>query len=458
MEAKTSYQCIPKSSVKDIRVKFQEKYASSLQLTSDEAGLLCRFLRYDTELLDRPEAKKQETLVRAGVIVSSPQKSGSEVPPTKTTAKTAKSVPTEKITKSVPTGKEKGSPSSKGKTKEKRKCPACYESFELEQHLLLQCGHSLCSTCWHGTVSAKLSEGPSGIFSRCPGLDTAGKPCTLVLSEAVMTRFLSETEIKTYRNMLDRHFVEACSQTFYCPGISCDTVFSLSHSAPAEVQCSACGNKSCTACHQQAHAPCPCDLVKVWHKEMEVEDGEAASLALIESLAKPCPRCTSKIMKEPGCNHIRCSVCNFHFCWQCMGEMAAGTWAHPDWDSCRVRSQRGAHGFLSEEESSRIHANQILSNKKYFRQQVREASKDCETTQQIQAKVKALMDELEDTAAVSWLLDVSTTLSDTAQVLKWSFIFSCFLASEEKEAVEGLYNSLQASFSIVLNQVETFRY
>ena len=37
----------------------------------------------------------------------------------------------------------------------------------------------------------------------------------------------------------------------------------------------------------------------------------------IKKRTKPCPRCGTPIMKNAGCNHVACQICQYHFCWLC---------------------------------------------------------------------------------------------------------------------------------------------
>ena len=45
---------------------------------------------------------------------------------------------------------------------------------------------------------------------------------------------------------------------------------------------------------------------------------EAATQQWKLSHTRPCPGCTSPIIKDGGCNHVRCGRCRVEFCWACM--------------------------------------------------------------------------------------------------------------------------------------------
>ena len=44
---------------------------------------------------------------------------------------------------------------------------------------------------------------------------------------------------------------------------------------------------------------------------------------LEKSGAKQCPGCGASIQKVDGCNHVKCSVCETHICWVCLGKFGA---------------------------------------------------------------------------------------------------------------------------------------
>ncbi|KAL7539957.1 hypothetical protein ACHAXR_009773 [Thalassiosira sp. AJA248-18] len=72
---------------------------------------------------------------------------------------------------------------------------------------------------------------------------------------------------------------------------------------------------------------CPCcfkDFNLDASSELQLPDSssdtaaEAATQRWKHSNTRPCPGCSSPIMKDGGCNHVKCSNCRVHFCWGCM--------------------------------------------------------------------------------------------------------------------------------------------
>lgn len=49
------------------------------------------------------------------------------------------------------------------------------------------------------------------------------------------------------------------------------------------------------------------------------EQNQVDSDEYIKKLSKKCPKCKTPIYRESGCNYMKCSQCNYEFCWICEG-------------------------------------------------------------------------------------------------------------------------------------------
>jgi hypothetical protein len=132
-----------------------------------------------------------------------------------------------------------------------------------------------------------------------------------------------------------------------------DTTFFDSDRMPQNLICGN-GHAICYHCNEDAHAPCSCANWKKWkirvdkelkHLEKTMshlnttaaiktkgEDGdteddvtatkskgdEIANALWVAANTKKCPRCTTPIEKDEGCNHMACRKCRHEFCWICM--------------------------------------------------------------------------------------------------------------------------------------------
>ena len=64
---------------------------------------------------------------------------------------------------------------------------------------------------------------------------------------------------------------------------------------------------------------------------------ELKSLTAIKETTRKCPGCQEGIERTAGCNHMHCTICGTHFCWQC-GEKIddANPYDHFRSDKCRI--------------------------------------------------------------------------------------------------------------------------
>eukprot|EP00947_MAST-08B_sp_MAST-8B-sp1_P001759 g1759.t1 len=72
----------------------------------------------------------------------------------------------------------------------------------------------------------------------------------------------------------------------------------------------ACGYAFCASCNQKYHWLGPCRRDKATRATL----GWATW-----NHVKACPNCKTLIQKNNGCPHMKCSYCNHHFCWGCLG-------------------------------------------------------------------------------------------------------------------------------------------
>jgi hypothetical protein len=121
----------------------------------------------------------------------------------------------------------------------------------------------------------------------------------------------------------------------FCPTPSCNNVFSprkINYDGIEDIDESSfdgsnihfctCGTSRCGDCNQDSHLGLSCEEFSKVTKEFESGrmDAEMKSLQWVKQNTSPCPRCNFPINKNGGCNHVRCSKCQYYFCWVCGGE------------------------------------------------------------------------------------------------------------------------------------------
>ena len=68
---------------------------------------------------------------------------------------------------------------------------------------------------------------------------------------------------------------------------------------------------------KEPHIPIDCETLEKWLEKIDTED---ASSVWVARNTKKCPKCSSPVIKNGGCNHITCGSCGTGFCWLCLGD------------------------------------------------------------------------------------------------------------------------------------------
>eukprot|EP00984_Skeletonema_dohrnii_P002574 scaffold903_cov123-Skeletonema_dohrnii-CCMP3373.AAC.2 len=88
---------------------------------------------------------------------------------------------------------------------------------------------------------------------------------------------------------------------------------SLVKSKSPVITCGSCSTEFCYF-HSNAHQGQSC---LAYHAATSEADRTNAEFATRVLRVKPCPNCGISVSKEGGCNQMKCSSCNTHFCWLC---------------------------------------------------------------------------------------------------------------------------------------------
>jgi len=141
-----------------------------------------------------------------------------------------------------------------------------------------------------------------------------------ILTEDI-TALMNLTRFKMDHMLLDKK-VQHCSTP------SCNHIFSKctsdkkNNGSCVKVCLCTCGASICQSCGQPSHFGISCDSSKRIQREIANGrlEAEFKSLLWLQNNTSPCPKCRFPINKNGGCNHVRCSKCNYYFCWVCGGD------------------------------------------------------------------------------------------------------------------------------------------
>ncbi|CAB4001877.1 ankyrin repeat and IBR domain-containing 1-like [Paramuricea clavata] len=224
---------------------------------------------------------------------------------------------------------------------ENYECTICYETLDVEMFSVsVPCGHKFCTSCWKSYLSLKISDGDISNI-KCPSFR-----CSCLVPVDVIESVVPKDVAKKYGRFNIQAFVDSNPNLKWCPFPHCDNAVQLPEHQSREYSIGAgamsetvplivdCGNEHyfCWHCMEQSHEPSTCEGWKRWLeaieeilpklpkddlKECPETERVANSLWLITN-SKPCPKCSSPIQKNEGCNHIKCTKCKHEFCWVCL--------------------------------------------------------------------------------------------------------------------------------------------
>lgn len=243
-----------------------------------------------------------------------------------------------------------------------------------------------------------------------------------------------ELRKKRNRTLLSRYWFNVCDQYCtthlkrykHCPYADCDGVveflgFDSEQIANIEemkdlflIPIVRCSNKHqfCFGCGQTAHAPCPCKISQLWNKKCQ-DDSE--TLNWIQSNTKDCPKCTSVIEKNGGCNHMSCTKCRYEFCWVCLGDWTA----HKNNYRCDKYVPKD-----DSVEEVRASLEKYMFYFNHFNNQRISYEKDRDILSTFESKIK----DVQTATGASWIettfyKECVLALLESRQTLKWSYAF-----------------------------------
>jgi len=92
----------------------------------------------------------------------------------------------------------------------------------------------------------------------------------------------------------------------YRPQCGATSVYNRQSPLKSRVRCTSCNlAEFCTLCFKTDHGG-ECNV-----------GVDQQSAQVIDESTKPCPTCRTRVEKNGGCNHMKCSICVTHFCWTC---------------------------------------------------------------------------------------------------------------------------------------------
>ncbi|GFU07776.1 ATP-dependent RNA helicase DEAH12, chloroplastic [Nephila pilipes] len=188
-------------------------------------------------------------------------------------------------------------------------CPVCaLPAFNLTFRLEL-CGHLYCSECIEGLIEQ--AQFPI----RCCAEDCCHD---IILEDICKALGDDPAKIKILLEKSMKHYIESQgSDIFYCPAPDCSMFFYKDEISSDKLNCPLCQNDICRKCNSVYHQGLSCDMYQGSKNDPDYSFKEWQKTS---PGCKRCPRCNTAIEKNEGCDHMTCTGCGSHFCWQCVRE------------------------------------------------------------------------------------------------------------------------------------------
>jgi E3 ubiquitin-protein ligase RNF14 len=251
-------------------------------------------------------------------------------------------------------------------------CGVCLEPKKgVNCYRLLRCSHVFCIPCLQEFYNTCITEGDVESVrclapdcendqspKRAPGADAdtprrKKRDRTLGPSELLQIPLAPET-VQRYVFLKRKKKIEADKTTVYCPREWCQgAARSKRHPKPTDPMADDADASDeeeglsfdplgedgqlppmservaiCEDCHYAFCSVCK----KGWHGELvycsprrqaEQTEEEKATEQYLQQYTSPCPTCNVRCQKRMGCNHMRCTKCETHFCYLCSSWLSA---------------------------------------------------------------------------------------------------------------------------------------
>ncbi|OQD75646.1 hypothetical protein PENDEC_c006G03506 [Penicillium decumbens] len=264
-------------------------------------------------------------------------------------------------------------------------CGVCLEPKKgINCYRLLRCSHVFCIPCLQDFYNTCITEGDVESVKclapdcennqspkRAPGADAdtprrKKRDRTLGPSELLQIPLTPEI-VQRYVFLKRKKKIEADKTTVYCPREWCQgAARSKRHPKPTDPMaddadasdeeegiafdplgedgqlppmservaiCEDCNYAFCSVCKKGWHG----ELVYCSpRRQAEQTEEEKATEAYLQQYTSPCPTCNVRCQKRMGCNHMRCTKCETHFCYLCSAWLSADNpYEHFNNDSSR---------------------------------------------------------------------------------------------------------------------------
>mmetsp|Transcript_1591 Transcript_1591/g.3701 ORF Transcript_1591/g.3701 Transcript_1591/m.3701 type:complete len:603 (+) Transcript_1591:766-2574(+) len=301
--------------------------------------------------------------------------------------------------------------------------------------------HRFSLDAWQQYLCTKVSEGKDCIFTRCPA-----DKCNAMISPKQWEKVLtSEIEggrsedmiarhtdaLRVYRRHLATSFVDINRNIRWCPGKHCQCAV-LASGAVKEVRCSSCEQLFCFKCGADAHAPISCKGLVMWQDKC-VNESETANWILANT--KICPKCSTRIEKNQGCNHMTCRVCRHDFCWICTQPWSEHGTSTGGYYNCNKYREAVGDGTEDKKARAEKELNRYLHYYKRYASHQAAGKFAADQRKNAEKRMIEMQGSQQDSSwvDVQFLQQAAEQLIECRRVLMYTYAFAYFLPEGPKK-------------------------
>ena len=329
---------------------------------------------------------------------------------------------------------------SRSRSRTSTPCPVCMEQSDSRVNCCGEESHGICSDCWGGFLSSKVSEGRAALSATCPG----APKCSVLIPRSFFDKFLSSSDLKDrFQVFAISAFVEDNLRVKWCPNPEgCEFAIKADNLLNDKAVICHCGSVSCFECLRESHIPVSCEEALKWDQK---NSSESENVTWILAHTKNCPHCSKPIEKNHGCNHMHCPKnsggCGHHFCWICL---KAWTTHQGDPYSCNIYQ---ASADIQEKEAGRETAKNELNRYIFFYERFTGHEKAGKIAKReldgLETKSQILHDHFGfSVVELQFLSDAMRQVIECRRVLRWSYVYGFYL-SDSSIVQKGLFEHLQ---------------
>lgn len=189
-------------------------------------------------------------------------------------------------------------------------CAICTDDVAL---IKLECGHkTACKDCLEDSLRPGIREKNSATW-KCT---TQG--CNHALTEKDLQKISPELYSQCLE-IINKNYIDSIQNIKQCPTPNCPYQFENDNNLQQLITCPGCDATYCSACLVNHDPNISCEE----HRNNVEQEQTNQEILRNNPNIKKCPNprgCQALIDKNEGCKHMTCTMCKYHWCWDCEQE------------------------------------------------------------------------------------------------------------------------------------------